>query len=100
MITLRPFHLIGATFVSTGGGTADPILGTPMGVSTLRITNTTAGAVKVGIGDTAAQAVAALSAQYVTIPSNAIDYLAVSNTARYIACDTAAIPMILGTGGF
>lgn len=100
MNTLRGFQPHGDTLESTGSGTADAIDGTPMGTSTLRIVNVTEDVIEVALGDTAAEAEANLSTQYITIPSNAIEYLMVKNTQRFVACDTAAIPMIMGTGGY
>jgi hypothetical protein len=100
MNTLRPFQAIGNTFVSTGSSTADAISGTPMGVSTLRVVNTAVTAIKVAVGDTAAEATAKVATQYLTIPPNMIEYVMVKNTQRFVDCDTADIPMLLGTGGY
>lgn len=100
MNTLRAFQAHGNTFTSTGGSTADAINGTPMGTSALRIVNTSGVAIKVALGDTAAQATANVTTQYFTIPDNAIEYLMLDNNQRFVACDTAGIPMIMGTGGY
>lgn len=99
MNTLRAFQPHGDTIVSIAA-TGVAIDNTPMGTSVLRITNIGETHIKVALGDTAAEAVANLATQYITIIAGTWEYLQVKNTQRYVASDTADIPMIMGTGGY